>query len=170
LFREPLQQAAEEFAEAQTISGVAQRIALSRPLPEIVVGGAQPVDRIAQKAQVEENVAGRGWNGIVNLVTGKRLYARVRIEVSENIPLFDASISVGRIEPRESVAKVAVEDILDGGTRVFQDVIMQNNEAQRDVLRNAISPERPLRASTRTGVHPSRSYRLPLRAGRCYGT
>jgi hypothetical protein len=56
----------------------------------------------------------------------------VRVEVSENIPLFDASIAVGRIEPREAFAKVAVEDILYRCARIFQNVIVQNDEAQRD--------------------------------------
>jgi hypothetical protein len=93
----------------------------------------------------------------VNLVAGKRLYLRVRVEIGENAGLLDASIAVCRIEPRETVAEVAVEDVLDSGARVLQDVIVQNDEAQRDVLRNAINPERPPRASVRAGVRQSRS-------------
>jgi hypothetical protein len=61
----------------------------------------------------------------------------VRGQIGENAGLLDASIAVGRIEPREAVAKIAVEDVLDGGAGVFQDVIVQNDEAQRGVLRDA---------------------------------
>jgi hypothetical protein len=70
----------------------------------------------------------------------------VRVQIRENAGLLDASIAVGRIEAREAVAKVAVEDVLDGGSGVFQDVIVQYDEAQRGVLRNAANPERPRRA------------------------
>ena len=146
LFREALKKASEEFAKAQSVGCIAQWIALGRPLPEVVIRGPQAVDGIAEKAQVEEDVACGNRNRVVNLVAGKRLHARVRGQMGENAGLFDASIAVGRIEPREAVAKVAVEDVLDGGARVFQDVIVQNDEAQRDVLRNAANPERPRRA------------------------
>jgi hypothetical protein len=91
----------------------------------------------------------------VNLVAGKRLYAGVRVQVEENIGLLDSPIAVGSIEPREAVAEVAIENILDGGACVFQDVIVQNYEAQR-VLRNAINPEKPLCALVRCKAHRSR--------------
>ncbi len=146
LFREALKKAAEEFAESQSVSRVTQRIAFSRALPEIVVRGPQAVDGIAEKAQVEKDVAWRHRDRIVNLVAGKRLHARVRGQIGEDAGLLDAPIAVGRIEPREAVAKIAVEDVLDGGAGVFQDVIVQNDEAQRDVLRSGISPEKPRRA------------------------
>ncbi len=137
LFRKTLQQAAEEFAELQRISRIAQRVANRRPLTEIVVSGTKPVDGIAKKAQVEEDVPTRGRNRIVNLMAGQRLDGWMRIQIREDIALLDAAVAVGCIQPRESIAKVAVEDILNRGARVFQDVIVQNNEAQRDVLRDA---------------------------------
>lgn len=65
----------------------------------------------------------------MNLVAGKSLHSRVGLQIGENLILFDAAVAVGRIEAGEAVAKIAVEDVLDRGAGVFQDVIVQNDEA-----------------------------------------
>lgn len=135
LFRKAIEKAAEEISEFQTIGCVAERVARRRALAEVVIGGAQAVHGIAEKAQVEKDVAGRGRNGIVNLVAGQRLHAGVRVQIGENVGLLDSPVAIGRIEPRETLAEVAVENVLDRGARVLQDVIVQNDEAQRYVLR-----------------------------------
>jgi hypothetical protein len=130
LFGKALEEASEEFTERELVGGIAQRVARRRPLPEIVVRGPQAVNGIAQKAHIEEDKPGRLRNRIVNLVAGERLHVGVRFQMRQNIGLLDASIAVGRIEPRKTIAEVAIKNVLNGGARVLQDVIVQNDEAQ----------------------------------------
>lgn len=130
LFRKTVEQAADVRSELELVSGLAERVACAGALAKVIVSGAEPVDRIAQKAPIEEEITGRLRDRVMDLMTGDRLDLRMAIEVIENVALLDAAVAMVCVEAGEALAEITVEDIFERATGVFQDVIVQDDEAQ----------------------------------------
>ncbi len=54
----------------------------------------------------------------------------MRVKIFDDIALLDAAIAVFGIEARQAFAEIAVENILDGGAGVLEDVVVEDDEAQ----------------------------------------
>ncbi len=130
LFREALEQGTDVGGEVELVGGFAKGVAGGGVLAEVVVGGAKAVDGVAQEAAVEEEITGRLRDRVVDLMAREGLDVRMAIEVIDDVGLFDAAVAVVGVEAGEALAEVTVEDVLERGAGVFQDVVVQDDEAQ----------------------------------------
>jgi hypothetical protein len=87
------------------------------------------------------------WNWIVNLMAGNRFDLGMPVEVIDYIALFNAAVAMFGIEAGEALAEVPVEDILKRRAGVFEDVVVEDDEAQgrsipEDLVAREFQPRR----------------------------
>ena len=117
-----------EIAQAGAVGESAHGVVGVGLLPEVSVDGPDAVDGVAQKADIEEEVAGRLRQRVADLVAGESAQVGPGVEEAQQVGIEDQSFVGGSLQFRETLAETVVENVFDRRTGVLENVIVKNDQ------------------------------------------